>query len=353
MERLRAVNHHLGPALAAESEAAALPTGGLFIDDYSTLPQPTLDANVARANMDKFGYCLLQDALSAAEVDRLVARIQQQPETDKMEAYGTESGSRQTAGSTQNRGPEFLDMIQHPRVTEVAAHVLGDHFNTQGTEFNVQAPGAEAVSLHTDTWWLPPPQRKSAPPRLRTGDVTRAAAYTSDWHAESEEFITGPVRCGVIWMATDFTARNGATMIVPGCASMLLPSGATSSGTDSSDCAQRISAGATRRQRKGRAAAGTWARSPSSARRGPALYTTGGSGTRSAPTPARTSTLAPAKPGGSRSSCTSARPSSACRRTSRSPRTERRSLPRPRQLSWSGSACRPGTGLDVSGSKHH
>ena len=42
MERLRAVNHHLVPALAAESEAAAPPTGGLFIDDYSTLPHPTL-----------------------------------------------------------------------------------------------------------------------------------------------------------------------------------------------------------------------------------------------------------------------------------------------------------------------
>ena len=63
------------------------------------------------------------------------------------------------AAGTDEPTQAEIDADRGPRVTEVAEHVLGHHFNTQGTEFNVQAPGAKAVSLHTDPWWLPPPPR--------------------------------------------------------------------------------------------------------------------------------------------------------------------------------------------------
>ena len=39
--------------------------------------------------------------------------------------------------------------------------------------------GFQARSLHTDTCWMPPAQHKSAPPKARVGDVTRAKTACS------------------------------------------------------------------------------------------------------------------------------------------------------------------------------
>ncbi len=63
---------------------------------------------------------------------------------------------------------------------------------------------------------MPPPQRKSAPPRLRVGSVTRTNAFQDEWHNEDADWVIPSVRCPAIWMITDFTYSNGATMIMPG-----------------------------------------------------------------------------------------------------------------------------------------
>ena len=76
MDRLRQVVVHLAPpasdptvrcsaapSVAAPCSAAEhftpapIPSGGLFVDDYSKLPQPTTDLAQAKRDIDEFGYC--------------------------------------------------------------------------------------------------------------------------------------------------------------------------------------------------------------------------------------------------------------------------------------------------------
>ena len=61
---------------------------------------------------------------------------------------------------------------------------------------------------------MPPPQRVGSKPRIKTGSITREGAYAPKWSMESDEFIMPSFRCNAIWMASDFHAENGATMIM-------------------------------------------------------------------------------------------------------------------------------------------
>jgi hypothetical protein len=98
-------------------------------------------------------------------------------------------------------------------------------------------PGAVAETLHTDQWWLPPPQiRERGPgaaesqPEVRTGSITRELAYTAAMHSgdnvvtmegsEGEQravsFIPPCAANQALFLCSDFTEENGATLLVPG-----------------------------------------------------------------------------------------------------------------------------------------
>ena len=99
-------------------------------------------------------------------------------------------------------------------------------------------PGAIAETLHTDQWWYPPPQiRQRGPgaaegqPEVRAGSITRELAYTPAMHAGDNLVtpVTGegagtatfqfiPPCCAnqALFLCSDFTTENGATLLVPG-----------------------------------------------------------------------------------------------------------------------------------------
>ena len=115
----------------------------------------------------------------------------------------------------QHVDPEFLELFDHTGYNEVVAHILGEETNAIIFTAPFHLDGMLARDLHTDTWWMPPPQNRHAPPKMRVGDVTRNDAYNPDFHADSE-WITPCMRVASIWMLSDFSYENGATMIMPG-----------------------------------------------------------------------------------------------------------------------------------------
>ena len=56
---------------AGEAQASA---GGTLADAAGGLPVPTTDAATLRSDMEAFGYCMIADALSVAEVAALAER---------------------------------------------------------------------------------------------------------------------------------------------------------------------------------------------------------------------------------------------------------------------------------------
>jgi ribosomal silencing factor RsfS len=63
------------------------------------LPKPTTSLDLAKANLDEFGYCLIADALSAEQVSALRKRLVEQATAEKQHGLAFEDG-----GSQQNWG---------------------------------------------------------------------------------------------------------------------------------------------------------------------------------------------------------------------------------------------------------
>ncbi len=201
-----------------QEEFFEFPTRGLFIDDYSKLPKLTTDLEQAKSDIDIYGYCMLQEALSPEQVKYYAALLMEQSGGPRKFEGVKRPGppGRAQLGNLQNRGDEFLQLMEHPLFISIARHVLGERFIMQIFQCPFHLDGMQAWPLHSDSWWMPPPQRKSAPPRLRVGSVTRTNALTELCENENNDWIFPSVRCPAVWMITDYRYSNGATMIMPG-----------------------------------------------------------------------------------------------------------------------------------------
>jgi ectoine hydroxylase-related dioxygenase (phytanoyl-CoA dioxygenase family) len=132
----------------------------------------TSDLETAKADLDRVGYCLLAEALSADEVADYKARV---------------GAIAKGSGGVMNligRDPKFLDLAQHAGALFFADHQLGPDFLLSGSNAIIQGPGAPAQRLHNDQAYVPPPW-----------------AY--------------PLTMNIVWMLDDFTAANGATRLIP------------------------------------------------------------------------------------------------------------------------------------------
>jgi hypothetical protein len=180
-------------------------------EDYSRLPKPTTDMATAKRDMDLYGYCILQNMLPPERLARLLDRLTAQAEHDGVDPAKPDPRSVSILASMQNKGSEYVELLEDPKVLEVVGHVVGEHFHFQILNQAWHTGGKTAAPLHTDQWWFPPPTRHDRPVRVPTGSISRPGAYDSTWHPEPpyENFISPSVRCTAIWMATDFTPDNG------------------------------------------------------------------------------------------------------------------------------------------------
>ena len=214
------------PARAAAVEAEAgswvRPTTGLFVDDYSHLPapHPADEQGALFRDIDTYGYCIIANTLSPAETSALAARVAEQAQLESESGYIDGAGSRQNISTLTNKGKEFRDLLDHPKVMPAIEHIVGAEMQLSITNAIIVKPSGEPMPLHHDQWWMPQPQRRTKPMRIPVGSVDREKAHTDDWKAEHEpgqlpEFIAPPVAAQAIFCASEFAKGNGATMVVP------------------------------------------------------------------------------------------------------------------------------------------
>ena len=136
--------------------------------------------------LDQNGYLPLPGILTPAQVAYLGRR------TDELAAIeGADAGKEvhQEAGTTRlsdlvNKDPAFEVCFTHPRVLAAISHVLGGDLKLSSLNYRAALPGSGLQGLHAD-WGEP----------VAPGDYSV---------------------CNSIWLLDDFTARNGATRVVPG-----------------------------------------------------------------------------------------------------------------------------------------
>jgi ectoine hydroxylase-related dioxygenase (phytanoyl-CoA dioxygenase family) len=153
-----------------------------------TLAGHTTEAlDAARRRLDEVGYCVIEGALDPALLERLQARVVEQAQGERAAgcAHLEWQGANQRIWFLLNKGRVFQDLLLHPLVEEMMSHLLGRSFLLSSLSANIAGRGGAEMVLHSDQGYISFPT-----PR--------------------------PVVANIAWMLSDFTADNGATLVVPG-----------------------------------------------------------------------------------------------------------------------------------------
>ena len=62
-----------------------------------------------------------------------------------------------------NKGEVFERLALQPLITQLVEYQLGPDFLLSCCDAQIKHPGAGAMPLHTDQWWMPPPADPSDP----------------------------------------------------------------------------------------------------------------------------------------------------------------------------------------------
>lgn len=187
--------------------------------DRANLPRATRDAERLKADIDSFGYCILAEALTAAQLAAVRARVEEQIEAER--ARGIERRAVQHYDQVNqwvtmliNKGAVFAELAENPKALALVGHVLGKEFLLSVLEAHFVRKGGSLMSLHCDQWWLPFPAKPDAR-YSRVGDITRATVPMGP-ETRAPGSVWPPAVVNAMYMVTDFTAENGGTRIVPG-----------------------------------------------------------------------------------------------------------------------------------------
>lgn len=187
------------------------------------LPRPENDAARLSADMDRWGYCLVAEALSPQEVEGLRARVLDQAKAERERGI-TEFGNpvepedrvNQWVNMLTNKGRCFIDALAgNPRTCAVVSHLLGREFLLGAIDSHITWPGNAAMGLHTDQWWLPHPAAPEDTGYRRAGDITRGLQVYGE-PEPADHPINPPVVVNVFFALSPFGRANGGTRLVPG-----------------------------------------------------------------------------------------------------------------------------------------
>jgi ectoine hydroxylase-related dioxygenase (phytanoyl-CoA dioxygenase family) len=185
------------------------------------LPKPTQDVAQLTSDMDRWGYCLIAEAVPPDQLARIRVRLEEQAEAesrlgrhlvdDHVNAPGSDN---QWVLMLVNKGEVFREVLLHPLVRSVLDHVLGPEHILSETSAHLTRPGNPAMALHTDQWWMPPPVMPGETYRP-AGEITREDAVQGPLKRATQP-IAAPMVVQTMLMVSDFTEANGATRLVPG-----------------------------------------------------------------------------------------------------------------------------------------
>lgn len=211
--------------------------------DVNELPKPTIDLEQARADIERWGYCLLENALSEDLRSRCMQRLEEQAQAEKQlgaafedggptqqwgsfrdehgkiraDAFKAENGGvNQRVWMLVNKGHCFVEALEQDHVNDTVSQVLGEEFLVSSFSANIAKPGGIKMQLHTDQWWAPEPTRASRR-NLPVGSMTRTTFDVDATISDATREMIAPAACSnVLFMLNGMTEENGGTRIVPG-----------------------------------------------------------------------------------------------------------------------------------------
>jgi ectoine hydroxylase-related dioxygenase (phytanoyl-CoA dioxygenase family) len=147
-------------------------------------------SEIAAELLDGNGFALLPDLISraAAHEAREVLLGGENATLIPGAPARNERTRQRTIRNLLHRGAIFEQLVQHPTIIAVAEALLGEDMTLSSYAARILEPGAIEMGAHIDYpyWAMRPPFA-----------------------------VRPPLKLQVIWLMQDFTADNGATMVVP------------------------------------------------------------------------------------------------------------------------------------------
>ena len=197
-------------------------------------PKPTKSIKVAKNDLTKWGYCLLENSIPADLNKKVLERLIEQAEAEKKLNIAYEDGSKtkkwgefdknkdntginQRVWMLPNKGKVFLEILEPHNYVDCVKQVVGSEYLISSFGANIAKPGGVAMDLHTDQWWLPDPVRRNED-FLPSGSINRKKfnIKVNKDISNNNELISRPAVSNVLIMLNGMTKENGGTLIVPG-----------------------------------------------------------------------------------------------------------------------------------------
>lgn len=184
----------------------------------------------AAAHLDEYGYCIVEGAISHATAvslrDRLSAQAEAEAQRDESSIRPDNSArfsskswpdKKRLVPFLLNKGDGFRDLLSHPAMRQLVGALLGPHYHLSSFVGHFAQPGGKPV-YHTDQWWMPPPITPERRALVRSGCITIEDRGRHRLGAEGMHpvAIQPACVCNIMWTIDNFTADNGATIVVPG-----------------------------------------------------------------------------------------------------------------------------------------
>lgn len=182
-----------------------------------TLPVPTIERERLKADLDDHGFCYVDKALDGQQLAAVGRRLSEQAKAERQRGIDYKNPGHldnQWVNMLINKGVEFHQLIVHPLIDDLITHLLGEAYLLSCCDAQIKHPGSDFMPLHTDQWWMPQPNRIEDP-HVRVARMNRSVGGALSIDTPCE-YIAPPAVANVMWMITDFTFDNGATLVVPG-----------------------------------------------------------------------------------------------------------------------------------------
>ena len=161
------------------------------------LPQPSADQAQLEADFVRWGYCLVADAMSPAQVQAQLSRLKEQAAAERKLGKAIETSANAQAQLVANlvlKGAVFRDAVEFkesaaqrgPLVDRLLTKVMGKGFGLGCAHGSIVHTGGGLQELHVDQAGMPLP------------------------------FPPFPFGSLIIWCYTEFSLAAGGTYIVPG-----------------------------------------------------------------------------------------------------------------------------------------
>ena len=182
------------------------------------LPSATTDRTCLTADLDTFGYCLIDNALDTQSLTQIDERLVDQSRAEWQRSIEYENPAHvdpanQWVNMLLNKGEVFQRLVLDGRTNELVSYLLGADYLLSACDAQVKHPGADAMPLHSDQWWLPQPVIPGETFQ-RAGTIQRNHGSQIDVRPSAGP-INPPVVMVVMWMISDFSEDNGGTRVVP------------------------------------------------------------------------------------------------------------------------------------------